>query len=175
MKLNVRLQPEVILSLIAIVISLFSVVATFYQVELMRKEQNTAVWPYLEFLPSTLGGLSLTVENKGVGPAIVHSVYLKYNGKPIEAESERAGLLTLIDSVVGRRDLDFIYSTVNRRVISPGEEIQLFYFPDTLQDFVPVATAFAEANIDLEICYCSIYDECWISRGVEVEPCTSCP
>jgi len=175
MKKKSNIQPEVIFSLIAIVISLFSVVATFYQVELMRKEQNTAVWPYLEFLPSTVGGLSLTVENKGVGPAIVHSVYLKYNGEPIEAQSERERLLALIDSVVGRRDFNFVYSTVNRRVISPGEEIQLFYFSDTLQNFIPVASAFAEADIDLEICYCSIYDECWISRGIEVEPCNTCP
>ncbi|MEM8547547.1 MAG: hypothetical protein AAGF46_05200 [Pseudomonadota bacterium] len=132
------------------------------------------VWPYL-----TVGerydseGFYYEAVNKGIGPARLRSVIVKYQGEPIQ------GIDQLILDILGPEDAfsyDRYRSSVSATaVISAGEVLNLFSV-----DWDPVTRRLSQAlapSLEIEICYCSVYDDCWIAkRGAnEALPVEQCP
>lgn len=65
------LKPDLIIALMALVIGIGTMIVYVYQARIMSKQQHASVWPFLE-VSITQGqlGTYISVENKGVGPAI---------------------------------------------------------------------------------------------------------
>lgn len=145
----------------AIVVSVMTMFVYIYQAKIMREQQYTAVWPYLEWMMSTGQGFSIRVMNKGVGPAIIKSTSFKLDGKPVNGVNELLiGLFGNIDSLSRSEE------EINNRVIAPGEQLEIFNIfdgPATRKIDKSIYT-----RIEYEICYCSIYEECWTSVGLRV-------
>ena len=128
----------------------------------MQSQQHVSVWPYIEWLPSWgHDGLYLDVTNKGIGPAIVKDVTIRLDN--VEYESFKSLFESIEDSV----GIEFGYSTVRNRVIAPNENIRAFIINDQeIGDWVK--EKFSKSNFEYEICYCSVYGDCWTSMGTVV-------
>lgn len=156
-----------LLALTAIVLSLCALAVSVFEVSTIRDEQRIQVWPYVE-LSEYYGpdGFRLEAVNKGIGPARVRTVTLSFQGKVYDDLDE------LILNTVGE-DNAFSYdlyrtSELARTILSPEESATLFGVP-----WEPRTRLLQErwsGGIEIELCYCSVYDDCWVSRLQRDEP-----
>jgi hypothetical protein len=154
-----KAHVDYLLAGVAFFVSLTTLGVYIYQARMMREQQHVSVWPYMEWNTSNVQDYHLSTRNKGVGPAIIRKVEMSVDGKPVA--SNRA----LIDAILGPgADLTHINSSLEGRVLLPGEEVVPFRVPD-----LPAGRAF-EAKLQqhafqLRITYCSVYGECWVTDG----------
>jgi len=162
-----------LLALTAIVLSLAALTVSVFEVSTIRDEQRIQVWPYIELAwHYDSDGFAIQATNKGIGPARVRTLDLRYEGTRY-TELDRLVLATVGEENAFSYDL---YSTTNpsRSVMSPDETAVLFSVP-----WEPRTRLLAErwnGTIGIEMCYCSVYDECWVARldGPEPEPIAAC-
>lgn len=164
---NYATVGAVILSVVAIAVSLLEVSA-------MRDQQRASVWPYLSIGQGYLSNnYRLTVENKGVGPALLKKVDWRVDGEPVH------DLDKLIRDTVGD-DLAFSYETyftssLGEDVMAPGESLTVFGVP--VRDDTMAFLQGVNGRVTLSACYCSIHGDCWVSslngeQGEETQSCT---
>ncbi len=77
-----------LLGLSAILLSLCTLIVFFYQTNLIRKQQYMSVYPHLEIGHNGIHSeeYTFTIENKGVGPAIIETLLIGKNGELIEQD-----------------------------------------------------------------------------------------
>jgi hypothetical protein len=158
-----KLRSEYIVSFSAIFVSIATLFVYIYQARIMQKQQHTSVLPYIEWLYSNAGNeFVISVENKGIGPAFVKNVTMKLDDEVVGSNSG------LFKKLLGTNSFSFINSTVDRRVISPGEKVEMVHVYDAKQARA-IDSLLLWSNsphkFSLEICYCSVYDDCWTTDG----------
>ncbi|MFM9837312.1 MAG: hypothetical protein ACKVOQ_03545 [Cyclobacteriaceae bacterium] len=148
--------------LCAIFISVATLFVYIYQARIMQSQQHASVWPYVESSHSNVDGFYLQVQNKGIGPAIIKDAH-------IFLDSTEVDLNGLFDELIGknRKNMPYQTSYVMGRVMAPSESFKIFNIVDPLYAH-KMDSAFEVRNIRFEICFCSIYKECWTSKGLEV-------
>lgn len=158
--------PELTVALSAILVSLCALGVSLYETRLMREQQRAAVWPYIEILPSNNSeGSSLNLFNKGTGPAKIHGVTVS-NGDTVWKSWRE-----LLDSLPGDNSIRFSYSTMHGRVLASNDALEAIRMP--ARDAANVGPYLQ--NIDISICYCSVYDDCWLTGiGKSPEPIAAC-
>ncbi len=156
-----------ILSIVAIVMSIGALLVSVFEVSAIRDEQRVQVWPYVAVSTHySSDGFKLHAVNKGIGPARIRTVDITYEGEPVDDIDQ------LIVDTVGEADA-FSYdlyraSDISQSVMSPEEDRTLFGVP-----WEPRTRRLSEdwsGKIDVAVCYCSVYDECWESRLNAGEP-----
>ncbi len=163
------LKPDLIIALMALVIGIGTMVVYVYQARIMSKQQHASVWPFLEVsLSQGQQGTYISVENKGVGPAIVKSTKIEVDSQTYQENQ----IDEIIPKIVGK-SLAFHYKTVANRVMKSGEFIKLLHVED-LKEAALLDSTLSKHRVKLSICYCSIYDECWTVSGNKLIPCESC-
>lgn len=152
-----------------------------YTAYVQRQQVRAAVLPILEYTTSNEPKLRFTVENKGVGPAIIGHVIVSVDGKPMPHWQ------AILQELAGPGPRAFSQSTVSGRVFAAGESIDIFtpYGPDgqplTRASNAPFQAALdkGRGRVGVEICYCSTLGECWILRsgssGNSTTPIGACP
>jgi hypothetical protein len=154
-----------LVAVLAVLISLFTLAVYVYQSGLMRQQQNMAVWPYLSFGPSWGEDyLRITLTNKGIGPAIIQRVDLQVDGRSLTGLPEIMGLLP--DSLRSSYGYSSVWPGL---VVMAGESIDLL----RVEEAGPVRHLLELLNSDrttYEICYASVYGETWTSYGAGVRP-----
>ena len=156
-------HAEFLLAGVAFFVSSATLVVYLYQARMMRQQQHASVWPYLESYYSNVADYRLAVKNKGVGPAIIQRVEMSYDGHPLADDH------ALVDAVMGPgAACDFEMSTLDHRVLAPGEEVVYFRIPDPAQ-----AKAFQVKKqghtFGFKITYASVYGDRWESQGLDVK------
>ena len=158
-----KLKPELLLAVLAVLISFSTLFVYLYQSSLMRTQQKMSVWPHITFAPSWSSDyLSLNLTNKGIGPAIIKNVKIEVN------ENQVDGVQEIMKYVPDSLKSEFTYSSLWRgQVIMAGESIQFFENndPGTIKYLLEL---FENGKTKIEICYCSVYDDCWVSSGINV-------
>lgn len=166
-------KPEwdAVAAVIAALIGLLALVVSGYTAVLQRQQVRAEVWPMLQpaISPSRR---SISIENKGVGPAVVRSLKVYVDGDAKRNWPE-------VMDALGLSDLrDTPSSTVNGIVIAAGETIQQLAFADDEAAFQRFYREYP--RIRLQACYCSTLDECWmlderepprVGRRAEVKAC----
>lgn len=158
-------------AVIAALIGLLALTVSGYTAWLQRQQVRAEVWPYLQTGISPNRQI-MTLENKGVGPALIRSVKLYVDRKPQRTWPDAFDAL-------GLHDLrEQPQSTINGVVLAPGDVIQQMAFRDAGR----FAQFYAQyPRIELEVCYCSALDECWLyderaeDRGRRRMPVAQCP
>ena len=170
--------PRVRRALVAEISSLFALAVSFLalglgiwqarlmseQTRLMQQQARAGVWPYLSIGYALVAdgdkrGYTWRIDNDGVGPARIESVTLTLDGKPVEHWKE------VFDALFGDAPVQATYSQIYGKVLPPSTNrettIEAVHLSDPAQ-----AKAFFEAQsrIEMSICYCSVYDDCWIAR-----------
>ncbi|MBN8575518.1 MAG: hypothetical protein J0L66_01175 [Cytophagales bacterium] len=169
-----NLRPDIIVALIAVIIGLSTMIVYIYQARIMSKQMHATVWPYIEneFTEGS-EGFKITTQNKGVGPAIVKKYRLYFDGKSIS--TSRHSIDSLLRVLSGNDSLKwaFDYTNLESRVLSGGEEIVFVHFktPETL---VALKKVLKGHSINVGVCYCSVFDECWVTSAGKTEACKRC-
>jgi hypothetical protein len=170
-------NAEKVLGLSALLVSIASVSAIFYQTHLMQKQQYASVLPYLEMWNTGGGGdYRLLLINNGTGPAFVKDVQVQYKGKAYkmdhynfwtqevyQPDSTKWNALFAKDSAV----YQFVYSNLYKgRVLKPGEECALFTINKSPEMVEAVRGMFGSNTALLRITYTSVYGEEWRLEGL---------
>lgn len=77
-----NLESSDIIAICAVVIAVMSMIATAYQAWVARMHARISVRPHVDFITRTLVKEPLAIElhNRGIGPALIQSITLKFDG-----------------------------------------------------------------------------------------------
>lgn len=157
-----RTEWDAVAAVIAALIGLLALGVSGYTAVLQREQVRAEVWPYLQ--PAVVieqGQLAISIENKGVGPALVGGLRIYVDGQPQRRWPD------VLDAL-GLSDLrDTRASTVNGVVIAQGETVQQLGF-DTPADFQQLLDQYP--RIQRVLCYCSTLGDCWLLDERERRP-----
>jgi hypothetical protein len=157
-------EPQTMIGLSAALLSLCGLFISIYETSLIRQEQRASVWPRISVAPSVSTGsdtAEIVVQNSGVGPARIRAARIEHEGE------RKAGWQDLLESV-GQGGATRNFGLLNNKVLSPGDEEIIFTAvsdsskrnPGALP---PLAQEMLAGDVDLVLCYCSVYGECWIT------------
>ncbi len=143
----------------AFVVSICSLFIYIYQSKLMSEQQQVAVWPHVQWATSNIDGYQLIAFNKGVGPALIRKMDMRFNGKAVSSSGE------LVRAVMGPDTSVYVQNWALRdAVMSPGDKVTFLVIPDKVQG-KEFETRLNKGDLVLNITYCSIYGRCWITSG----------
>ena len=163
-------KPEMIVGLSALMVSLVAVIVSVYSAYIDRSYARASVWPRLSIAKSDFHkeGRSVyeyRIENAGTGPAITKYAYVSADGK----------YFTNWHKVFEHFDLEMenvVQSHMSTRVLPAYQSFASLYTYNT--EFMPLWRK-VDQKIEIEVCYCSIYDECWIvDRRTPPEQVSAC-
>ncbi|MBN8886306.1 MAG: hypothetical protein J0I77_11350 [Rudaea sp.] len=162
--------------MLALAVSVFALALGAWQTRLMQSQARASVWPFLSIGYSYTSNVDpdsfiWQIDNNGVGPARVQSVSLSVDGKPMRHWEE---VLVAIDAPP-RRNL--ATTSLNGGVIPPSLNRETTIAAIRVNDR-EVAAHFKSsiARFRMDICYCSVYDECWVAHWQQsrVDPVERC-
>lgn len=159
-------KVEMLLAVCAVITSVIAVYVAWDQGRVMRAQQHGAVYPVLQvdgFVSTNLrtASMGIRVGNSGVGPALIHDVTLSANGVELET----------LDAYRDRlpEGYDLSWAGLAGRALAPGEEIipiQISWTRDDISQETLYATAAEWGELELAICYCSVFDKCWRTSAI---------
>lgn len=181
---------ELAVAIAALITSVVSIWLSLSQGDDMAHLVQAQSWPYLEYESSNTGDhgpeIDIMIRNEGVGPAKVKSFAISYDGKPARGWAPLIKSCCLPDGVPQDQPADFpkltdgkmISSRLLGRVLRASDSVNLMHLPKTDAN-AALWNKLDEARFkfDMHICYCSVFDECWISdlRSTEQHPVKVCP
>jgi hypothetical protein len=185
----------------ALFVSFVSIFIAWHHGEVMKElvHQNERLveaesLPYLDIYTSDLEddlrtpAFRLTVQNQGVGPARIAEVVMTVRGQAVP------NFNTLVDHCCapgllqakpgakqyhGVRNGEVILSTLRDRMIRPGEAVDSVDWrvtPENKAVIDQLKAGFASDLVNTSICYCSVFDDCWVRtdqgrRPIAVKEC----
>jgi hypothetical protein len=163
---------DLVVPLCALVISVVSVVLAMIDGQAMERmaDANTRLvkassWPFLEYSTGDVADgkpvVSLAIGNVGVGPARIESFEVYWRGRPMRSFAEL--LETCCGAKPGAR-MALESNLVNYRVL-PARQDQTFLSMPRTADNAEVWRRLDDERMRIipRICYCSVFDECWIA------------
>ena len=170
-KKKIKWNSEKLLGISAMTISFITLMIFIYQTNLMRKQNYLSILPYLSLSTSNSpvdSRFSLTLENHGVGPAIIESVKLKHNEKVYDLADYNYEVLTFLKAKKPLLDSIKVisYSTLDKGMAIPvndsysilevvGSETDYLLLKNSLDELL-------ETGLRFEIIYRSIQNERWM-------------
>jgi len=154
------LEPQTLIALSAVLLSVCGLFVSLYETSLMRQEQRASVWPRVSIgftINDTL--VTFIAENAGVGPARVQTAWARHGDSTMANWGE-----LIIRTSAGPVSVNSSINLVNGRVMSPEKRIEfaILDFRDEQQAALLAASIF-EGETDIRACYCSVYNECWVT------------
>ena len=175
---------DIVLGVSAILISVISLVVAIHHGQIMDKMVQADTWPYLDFVASNLDDaghdrVSLTVLNSGVGPAKIETLEVFWNGKPYGSSTELLEACCGFGSAAGLPESRGPSEVAHRlhssyaagKVLRAGDTVQMIsYVFTTSEDAVYKRFGAAREKITYRVCYCSVFNDCWLSDGHDLDP-----
>jgi hypothetical protein len=165
---------DLVIAVCALLVSTLATLASVWQSHVVSQQLSAEVWPYLAInSTSSNDSFRLSVQDFGLGPAIVRDLVVTVDGKP------RHDLPSALSLLLGDRrslalgghrvGLDFS-SLGPGTVIRPGQDQQLFQI--TGNAVITQRLIAGQSRVDVRVCYCSILDQCWriALQGENVAP-----
>lgn len=155
------------LSVLALVTSAYQARLMQAQTELMQTQSRASVWPYVTIgknEDAIAGRESFTwrVDNNGVGPAKIESVEVRLDGKAYRNWND------IFATLAPEQAFHAQTSSLNGIVLPPSlnRETTIEMVKPDSPERAKVFIA-AQQRMAIEVCYCSVYDECWIARALK--------
>jgi len=159
---------DLAIALSALIISMTSLIVTIVHSRTLERmaDANAQLvqansWPFVSYATGLLedsGMVYVGLVNKGVGPAKIETVELKWKGV---AYRDATGFLK---ACCGYKPDPEHLATGAVQVLRAGDQITLFGIvkgPDNQDVRDRFNRARLSANMNLNVCYCSVFDECW--------------
>lgn len=162
-----RNRAELVIAVCAVLTSAVAVFIAWDQGRVMRAQQHGAVFPVLQvdgFTSRQMDRLSLgiRISNTGVGPALIEQVGVRRGNEVLET------LTPYRASLPGGYNIS--HTSLTGRSLAPGSQVTALEisWPEdkiTEAEFYAVATDWSV--LELELCYCSVFDRCWLARDLD--------
>ncbi|MCQ8850475.1 hypothetical protein NQT74_17990 [Alteromonas stellipolaris] len=153
-------NPEMIIALTALFIGLLTAFISIYSAYTDRAYAKASVWPKIEISRShNVDSFSYGVANKGTGPALIKYAKVYSGTKFLKKWSELPEFKNISQS------------HLNNTTLPSGHSITpLKYKGESVSDILAI-----DNNIEIELCYCSIYEDCWVVDRTNItQPVNSC-
>ncbi len=157
----------------ALLISLVVAYGTFVQADATQRIQEAAAWPFVayrtgNYTPDGQRLINLSFTNNGLGPALIGPVEIRYRGRAMRSPVD------LLASCCGYQEnqaMQLRTAPIVNVALRPGEEILFMSLPDVTAnaDMVDRLDAVRE-KIEVRVCYCSIFKDCWTVDGQQAQP-----
>ncbi|MDC7998287.1 hypothetical protein [Gilvibacter sediminis] len=165
-----------LLSLVAMCMSLITLVIFVRQTNIMEKESHLGVLPYLAIETSDNSQdkqFRIEIINYGVGPAIIESRVIKYKGKRYDMEFP-AFLYETFPQMDSIKVLTA--STVNQGLAIPAGQARIVMVAggsqESYEQFLEIMLELEgdDSEFEFEINYKSIFEDRWQLNATEREP-----
>jgi hypothetical protein len=170
----------------AILISLISLGVAIHHGQVQERLVAANSWPFLRFdfdnSRAEGRGQSVTysIINSGVGPAVLKSFIVEYDGKRMHGFVELLQAccdMPRVTDIGALLPLGFLGESRPVGVIRARDRVVLFKFmrnPENIAILDGIAAA--RDRVKFHACYCSIVGECWISdlRSLDPQPVEAC-
>ena len=157
-----------IVSISAMITAVIAVVIAVVELQTTREFQRLSVEPYLEVSYSNANVYESLLINTGLGPARIKTVDVNVDGSKVSNWGEA------VEKLTEDTDTPIRYGALwNGRRIRAEEQVVLLHLTEN-----ETALKFQKniSKINIEICYCSVYDDCWIKEGFKSPvPVKKCP
>ena len=165
---------DLTLALSAMFVSIVSLAVAVHHGNAMDRLVAANSWPFLMYSTSNTDPqgnrrITLNVENDGVGPARVQTFEVWWQGQPVATAPELLQRCCMTDSKTPldsstARSLHLVIGQVASRVMRAGdaESFMSLELKDANAD-IWHRLDIARLQLKLRACYCSVFDECWIS------------
>lgn len=167
-RISIRIATtQTVLAVIGMVTGLIALYAALEQADANRKQLQAAVWPALQVgfnnfdQQKNARVFRFVVSNVGNGPARIRSVEISVGGRP---QKDWAGAMA---AAAGLSENEFLTSFLRGRVVRSGETVEALSLEDPAATklFAGLERAGEGQGIFWKMCYCSVFDDCWISSG----------
>jgi len=196
MKMPYRIV-ELIVAGSVVVISIASLFVAVHQSVVMERTLAASVWPVMEFQHGNYDSfenrqsITLDFANNGLGPAQVRYMHLLEDGEPVDSlhgflaaccapeELDVAERLDHIARLFQENRLFLVTDVIGGRVFAPQQTVtfaRLNYPEDPEARLVWEALDSIRFQLDVQLCYCSVFDECWLASFPQQtrEPVNQC-
>jgi hypothetical protein len=176
-----RIRTNSVLALSAMFLSAISAAAVIWQVKVAADQRAAAVWPYIQATPNRSSSppfFAIQLVNAGVGPALIRYFAVRVDGAPVRSWREFLAAISKDEAV---RRAPFDEGIIGGAGFVMAPQVPLTAFATTSPEAVNELAAPAWSRIEVAFCYCSIFDDCWLSdwqtsmRGEDPAPVRSCP
>ena len=157
---------DMVVALSAVIISVASLYVALRADQTQERLLQSTVWPYVQYDTSdaTATGtrrLAFELTNAGVGPAIIRSFSLAYDGHYVTTVHQ---LLTACCMANASKSRHGVYiSTVRDRVIMAHEVVQFIQaVPQQTEPATYTRLSDARSHVTIRLCYCSVLGDCWL-------------
>jgi len=172
---------DISLALSAFFVSLVSIGLAIHNGRTMEKLVAANSYPNIDVEPGNRfdfgDGLGLrpavyvSLANTGIGPARLRSVQLSWQGKPAADLAALVALCCTAQDAPSLPKLDFWRSgDLRGYMLAAGQSVNLYAWPEALGDPRWARLNALRAQVGLEVCYCSVFDECYVRDSGRREP-----
>lgn len=171
--LPLALAGHLLVGVPTLLISLVVAYGTFVQARATQKLQEAAAWPFIAYDTSNYADtgehrVNLILTNNGVGPALLGPLEIRYRGRAMRSPQ---ALLAACCGYRPNSGAQIKTSASSHVALRPGEQVTILELADVPANRTMLARFEAERwKLDVRSCYCSIFDQCWIVRGVQAKP-----
>ncbi|MGH8172682.1 MAG: hypothetical protein ACREPX_06020, partial [Rhodanobacteraceae bacterium] len=148
---------------LALGVSIFALAIGAWQTRLMQGQARASVWPFVAIgytynSNTDANGFVWHVDNNGVGPAKVQTVTLSLDDKPMKHWTD------VLEGLGASAKINMSTTSLAGDVIPPNLNRETTIEAVRINDR-ETASLFkaAIARFKMDICYCSVYDECWVA------------
>jgi hypothetical protein len=154
-------------TVIATLVGVCALFVSGYTAYVQRQQVRAAVWPILEYNTSNDPNIRFTLDNTGVGPAIIRHVIVRVDGQPV------LNWYHALQKLLGPGFHGFSQSSMTGHVLSAGESMTIltpqgtdgnpltFHRPDALWNQMNKD----RYRISIEVCYSSTLGDNWTLRS----------
>ena len=171
-----RIDIGLTTGIIAVFVAFMSLLVARTQTQMAQETQKAQILPIIDIdLGYNTSGspltLSVNLDNVGVGLADIRSVEAFVNGEPADETTFKSSVMSPNMSdwadVVDGESVNYLRAgdsviTHSYVISNPYQARANDYFSGKLG--VPLAGA------DIEVCYCSVFEDCWTIRFVDRKP-----
>lgn len=156
-----------------LLISLVVAYGTFVQARATQHLQEAAAWPFIAYDSSNYSDegehrVNLVLTNNGVGPALLGPLEIRYGGKPMASPQ---ALLAACCGYRPNSGAQIKTSSPSHVALRPGEQVTIMELADVPANRAMIGRLERERwKLDVRSCYCSIFDQCWVVRGMQATP-----
>ena len=131
-------------------------------------------WPFVDFSTHNLSDkgtaeVRLVLTNQGIGPARIETFELWWRGKSMSSPFQLLKACCTPDPGRQQGEPVFGLDLASPRILRAGEHVDFLSlgFTDTSREMFSKFNAERD-YIRTRVCYCSVFDECWIKEGATI-------
>lgn len=179
-----KIDANQITAIAAVIVSCAALFVAWDQVRIMRLQQKAAVMPlmriswHLDF-EKEIHSVSVEVENVGVGPGFIRGERVVWQGKRLKRWTNFAKSL-FPDGLPSGSSMSMAGQSITGGLVASGDRATMIRlsWPSNKKNEERTSEQLLKlfgnpgdsTALEVTLCYCSVFDQCWMTQETESEP-----